>query len=186
MARLRSLPEPATLINIYATYPELTNHLPDFLDRLMRGESPFTAAERELISGYVCGLNRCHYCCRAHVLAAVELGISEAVFDAVMADLESAPVDARLKPVLNYVRLLTLAPGDVTDADAAAVYDAGWDDTALMHAMVICAHFNFVTRIAQGAGLSGSEEELADAAKRLAARGYTSSRDVVAELNAST
>ena len=186
MTCLRSLPEPATLINVYATYPELTNHLPDFLDRLMRGDSPFSAAERELLSGYVCGLNRCNYCCRAHVLAAAELGISEAVFDAVMADLDSAPVEERLKPVLRYVRQLTLAPGDVTDADAAAVYDAGWDDDAVIHAIMICAHFNFVTRIAQGAGLSGSEADLAEAAKRLAARGYTSSRDVVAELKAAT
>ena len=186
MARLRSLPEPATLINVFATYPELTSHLPDFLERLMRGESPFSAAERELISAYVCGLNRCHYCCRAHVYAAAELGIGEAVFDAVMEDLDTAPVDARLKPVLRYVRQMTLAPGDVSDADTGAVYDAGWDDTAVMHAIMICAHFNFVTRIAQGAGLSGSEEELADAAKRLAAKGYTSSRAVVAELNAAT
>ncbi|MDA0341713.1 MAG: carboxymuconolactone decarboxylase family protein [Proteobacteria bacterium] len=184
MTRLRSFPEPATLINVYATYPELTSHLPDFLERLMRGDSPFSAAERELISGYVCGLNRCNYCCRAHVLAAAELGIGEDVFDAVMADLETAPIEDRLKPVLRYVRLLTLTPGDVTDADAAAVYAAGWDDTAMVHTIMICAHFNFVTRIAQGAGLSGSEEELADAAQRRAARGYTSSRDVVAELNA--
>ena len=186
MARLRSLPEPATLINVFATYPEFTGHLPDFVDHIMRGDSPFSAAERELISGYVCGLNRCDYCCRAHVLAAAELGIGENVFNAVTADVDSAPVDDRLKPVLHYVRQLTLAPGDVSDADAAAVYDAGWDDSAVISAIMICAHFNFVTRIAQGAGLSGSEEELAEAAKRLATQGYTSSRAVVAELKAQT
>ena len=180
MARLRSLPESATLIDVYATYADLMMHLPDFLDKLLRGPSPFSDAERELISAYVCGVNGCEYCYLAHAVAAEELGIGKGVPEAVVKDVDAAPIEARLRPVLRYVGKLTLAPMTVTDADTDAVYQTGWDDTALFHATLICAHFNFVTRIAGGAGLSAPADEIAAAGRRLAARGYVSTKEVVA------
>jgi hypothetical protein len=56
-----------------------------------------------------------------------------------MDDVDLAPVDERLKPILRYVRKLTETPSRIRKADADAVYHAGWSDEALLHAVAICA-----------------------------------------------
>jgi alkylhydroperoxidase family enzyme len=43
-------------------FPETRKPLIEFHEVLLRGPSPFTEAERELIAAYVSGLNRCRYC----------------------------------------------------------------------------------------------------------------------------
>jgi hypothetical protein len=59
----------------------------------------------------------------------------------------------KLKPVLAYVRKLTLTPTRMTADDAQAVYAAGWDEQALFDAISVCALFNFMNRIVEGSGL---------------------------------
>jgi uncharacterized protein YciW len=87
-------------------------------------------------------------------------------------NIDIASVDARLKPILRYVRKLTETPSRMTVADAAAVYDAGWDDEALLHAIAVCAYFNNMNRLVEGAGIVGTAEEYAVAAQRLVEDGY--------------
>ena len=43
----------------------------------------------------------------------------EAVVPALLDDIDSAPIDARLRPILRYVRKLTLTPSRLVEADAA-------------------------------------------------------------------
>ena len=52
MSFLRSMPD-ASLIHVFRTYPELTKPLHEFAHRLLRGPSPFTEGERELLAAYV-------------------------------------------------------------------------------------------------------------------------------------
>lgn len=59
MVLLRSLPETATYIDIFKSYPGLMGHLLEFEQTLLRGPSSFREAERELIAAYVSGLNQC-------------------------------------------------------------------------------------------------------------------------------
>ena len=49
--------------------------------------------------------------------------------------IDAAPVEPRLKPLLRYVRKLTQTPSRMTPDDAEAVYDVGWSDEALLHAV---------------------------------------------------
>ena len=135
MALLRSLPENATLADLRRSYADLLEKLRPYGRRLMRGPSPLTPSERELIAAYVSGVNSCRYCQGAHSLVARAFGVDEAVLAASLDNADVAPVDARLKPILRYVRKLTETPSRMTAADAAAVYDAGWNDEALLHAM---------------------------------------------------
>ena len=60
----------------------------------------------------------------------------------------------------------------MTAADAAAVYDAGWNDEALLYAIAVCAYFNNMNRLVEGAGIIGSPEDYSVAARRLVAHGY--------------
>jgi uncharacterized peroxidase-related enzyme len=119
----------------------------------LRDPSPLTVAERELIAAYVSGLNACTYCHGAHTVAATAFGIDESVFADLMADLDTATVDGRIKPILAYVRKLTLSPARMVEADAEAVYAAGWDEQALFDAVSVCALFNFMNRIVEGSGI---------------------------------
>src|SRR5712691_9741740 len=148
MALLRSLPENATLAHLRHTYADLLEKLRPYGHRLMRGPSPLTPGQRELIAAFVSGVNSCRYCHGAHSLV------------------------ARLKPILRYVRKLTEAPSRMTAADAAAVYDAGWSDEALLHAIAVCAYFNNMNRLVEGAGIVGTAEEYSEAAQKLVEHGY--------------
>jgi AhpD family alkylhydroperoxidase len=47
-------------------------------EALLRGDSPFTVAEREMMAAYVSGVNACRYCQGAHTAAAAkQFGVSE-------------------------------------------------------------------------------------------------------------
>src|SRR5262249_18551448 len=163
MALLRSLPENATLADLRQTYADLLEKLRPYGHRLMRGPSPLTPGERELIAAFVSGVNSCRYCHGAHSLVARAFGVDEPVLAASLDNIAVAPIDARLKPILRYVRKLS---------DAAAVYDAGWSDEALLHAIAVCAYFNNMNRLVEGAGIVGTTEQYSVAARRLVEHGY--------------
>jgi uncharacterized peroxidase-related enzyme len=172
MALLRSLPQNATLADLRRTYADLLEKLRPYGQRLMRGPSPLTPGERELIAAFVSGVNSCRYCHGAHSLVARAFGVDGAVLAASLDNTDVAPIDARLKPILRYVRKLTETPSRMTAADAAAVYDAGWNDEALLHAIAFCAYFNNMNRLVEGAGIVGTSEEYVTAAERLGKHGY--------------
>jgi uncharacterized peroxidase-related enzyme len=172
MALLRSLPENATLADLRRTYADLLEKLRPYGHRLMRGPSPLTSGERELIAAFVSGVNSCRYCHGAHSLVARAFGVDEVVLANSLDDIDVAPIDGRLKPILRYVRKLTETPSRMTAADAAAVYDAGWSDEALLHAIAVCAYFNNMNRLVEGAGIVGTTEEYVMPAQRLVEHGY--------------
>jgi alkylhydroperoxidase family enzyme len=111
---------------------------------------------------------------------AAAFGVPEEVVSALVADLPTAPVEDRLKPVLELVRTLTLTPSRVTDAEIAAVYEAGWDEQALHDAVSVCALFNLMNRLVDGLGVTAGREYFATASRRLAGEaGYAGLRAVL-------
>lgn len=149
-----SLPENAGLADVFQAFPATIRPLLEYHDALLRGDSPLSVAQRELIAAYVSGLNSCAFCFGAHVLMARVFGISPQTIDALLADPDTAPVDPAMKPVLAYVAKLTKTPSLMTEADARAVYEAGWTEQALFDAIQTCALFNFMNRILEGTGIS--------------------------------
>ena len=158
MPLLRSLPEKATLAHLRSTYADLLEKLHPYGHRLMRGPSPLTPGQRELIAAFVSGVNRCRYCHGAHSPVARAFGVAETVLAASLDNVDMAPINARLKSILRYVRKLTETPSRMTAADADAVYEAGWNDEALLHAVAVCAYFNNINRLVDGAGIVGTAE----------------------------
>lgn len=162
--------------------PELYQPLARFTQHLMRGPSPFSAAERELIAAYVSGLNACGYCHGSHTAIAADLGVEPDLLGKLLDDVEGANVDERLKPVLRYVKKLTQSPSRMTQADADAVIAAGWDEQALADAVAICALFNLYNRVVDGHGIIGSPDTFAEVARRVNRQGYEKrTRDALAE-----
>lgn len=154
MTLFPSLPAEPQLADVFRRFPRANAALADYHDRVLRDRSDLTVAERELIAAYVSGLNACTYCAGAHRLAAQAFGVDEGLFDGLMADLATSAVDARLKPILAYVRKLTLSPSRMVTADADAVYAAGWREEALFDAIQVAALFNLMNRIVHGTGIT--------------------------------
>ena len=172
MPFLPSLPNDANLTNLFLAYPEISKPLVELSDAVMTGPSPFSIAERELIATYVCAINECDYCYRTHRAVAEDFGVDAAAIDAVLEDVDASPVDPRMKPVLRYAAKLTREPHAVSNGDVEPIYAAEWDETAVTHTAAVCALFNFMTRLIEGTGLTGTEADFADAGKRFRERGY--------------
>ena len=172
MALIRSLPENATLADLRRADTELFDKLRPYGHQLMRGPSPLSPGERELIAAYVSGVNGCRFCHGTHSQVAKAFGVPEDTIKSLLDDIGLAPVPDRMKPILRYVRKLTETPSRMTEADAAAVYDAGWPEQALIHAIAVCAYFNNMNRLVEGAGIVGTAFDYSAGAERLVAEGY--------------
>jgi uncharacterized peroxidase-related enzyme len=163
-----------SLRDLFAMFPERARFLLEYHQAVMRGPSPLSVAERELIFAYGSGVNACTFCHATHKYTAAHFGVDEALFTQLLDDVDSAPVDAKLKPILRYVKKLTETPSRMTQADADAVFAAGWDERALGDAVAVCALFNFFNRIVEGHGVRGSDAIWARAATMIRETGYES------------
>lgn len=168
MAFLPSLPEDVKLLDVFRAYPETARPLLEYHEVLLRGPSPLSVGERELIAAYVSELNGCDYCHRIHSATAEHFGVQATAAD-----------DERLRPLLRYVGKLTRSPAAVNDADAEEVFAAGWDEQALHDAVSVCALFNFMNRLVEGLGISADETYVAHSSCRLAAGGYAGLRTLL-------
>ena len=161
MSYFKSLPEGSGPGNIFKSYPEVYSHWTQMGEALINGPSPLTPGERELIQAYVSGLVDCRYSYIAHCEAAYARGIERGLVDKILADPDNAPVEAKLQPVLVYVKKLTLTPTEVSQADADAVFAAGWDEKALHDVIAVTARMNFMCRIVEGHGFTPMTPEVA-------------------------
>jgi uncharacterized peroxidase-related enzyme len=172
MSFLKSLQKDASLLQIFQAFPEVARPLLEYHEVLLRGESPFRPAERELIAAYVSGLNNCNYCRAVHLQTAIALGIQADVTSENFSDSGLEHLDVRMRPVLAFVRKLTLSPGEIRATDVDPIFAAGWGDRALHDAVAICALFNLMNRLVNGLGVEASESYMKLAAERLAEKGY--------------
>lgn len=163
-----SLPAPASLGDVFRRFPYTIAPLLDYHDRLLRDDGALYNGTRELIAAYVSGLNACDFCMGAHQRYVEAFGLDPSLVEAPLASVDTAPVGDALKPLLHYVDVLTRTPSRMTEAQAQAVYDAGWSEEALFEAVQICALFNMMNRMVEGTGVDSitlgealNEEELA-------------------------
>ncbi|GAA1579934.1 carboxymuconolactone decarboxylase family protein [Kribbella sancticallisti] len=172
MSYLPSLPSDAVLLTVFRTYPTPAVPLLEYHEALLRSPSLLTIAQRELIAAYVSGLNACDYCYGIHTVTAEAFGLPEGTLTALIEDVDTAPIDEPLRPLLRYVAKLTRTPAKVTSADVAAVLDAGWDESAVHDAASVCGLFNLMNRLVDGLGLTADPGYRELAAHRLADHGY--------------
>jgi len=158
--------------DIYAYNPEAWEHWKRFSEAVMRGPSPLTPGQRELIAAYVSALNACDYCFGGHRAAAEVFGVDVSALDALVDDPDSAPVQPAMRPLFAFVRKLTLTPARMTRADADAVYAAGWSERALHDAIAVAARYAFMNRLVDGHGIEAHPEAYDARGRAHAERGY--------------
>lgn len=174
MAFVKSIPEEEeSVAAVMRRYPGQAMPMMQFSEQLLRtGECDFTHEERELIGAYASGVNNCTYCYNTHKATAEAFGIEAGLLDSMVNDLETAAVDEKMRPVLRYVRKLTETPSKMVQADADAIFDAGWDENCFHYAVMICAMFNMMNRIMDGYGITNTAEFRRSQGERLAEYGY--------------
>lgn len=174
MAFVKSIPEAEeSVAAVMRRYPGQAMPMMQFSEHILRtGECAFSHEERELIGAFASGVNNCTYCYNTHKATAEAFGVDEGLLDSMVSDLETADVDEKLKPVLRYVQKLTKTPSMMVQADADAIFDAGWDEDCFHYAVMICAMFNMMNRIMDGYGVRNTAEFRLERGKMLVETGY--------------
>jgi uncharacterized peroxidase-related enzyme len=143
-----------------------------FTHEAMRGVSDWSIADRELMAAFVSKVNECAFCVGAHTATAGQAYQDGAKVQAVLADLESAPVENGLRATLRMLGKLT-REGKVGAEDMREVLSAGVSPEQAEDALAVCAAFNTTDRLADAFGFELlSPEGFEAGAKYLLKRGY--------------
>jgi AhpD family alkylhydroperoxidase len=78
MAYLPSLPRGAVLLDVFRAYPETARPRLDYHQALLRGASPLSVADRDLVAAPVSGLTACQCCHGVHTATAGRSGCPKA------------------------------------------------------------------------------------------------------------
>lgn len=182
MTYLPSIPN-GTLFDIFLQYPEFSDPLHVFLEQLLRGPSPFSDAEREMIAGYVSGVNECNFCSNVHTGVAEALGAEAGLVGRLLDDATLDAVPDRMRPVLHYVRKLTERPASVGREDVEAILAAGWDERAAVHANLVCGAFNLFNRWVEGLGVDADTNYVKATIRQLLRGNYLGVNEMVAKVS---
>ena len=173
------------LIRLFSRHPvpdaaKLVFYRPDFYGsrakelthEAMRGPSPWSVGDRELMAAYVSQANESAFCIGAHTATARQAYQDGPKVAAVLADLESAPVEKPLQATLRMLGKLT-REGKVGAEDLRQVLSTGVSRQQVEDALAVCAAFNTTDRLADAFGFEVlSPEGFEAGAKYLLKRGY--------------
>ena len=144
----------------------------EFTHEAMRGPSAWSVADRELMAAYVSKVNESAFCVGAHAATARQAYQDGPRVAAVLADLESAPLEGPLRATLRMLGKLT-REGKVGAEDMREVLSAGVSPQQVEDALAVCAAFNTTDRLADAFGFELlSPEGFEAGAKYLLKRGY--------------
>ena len=146
------------VLRLYALRPSHLLLWNDHYEALMKGDSGLSKAEREMIAVVVSVANRCSYCVAAHSAALRKLTKDPPLADAIAADYTTAPVEPRVRAMLDYALKLTLHPTEMEEPDVTALRDAGWSDEDVMDIAEVTGMFNLTNRMASGLGWEPNPE----------------------------
>lgn len=160
--------------------PETAGPLCELTHLLLRGPSSLTEAQRELIATYTSFLNDCTFCQSAHGAATCHLpGGSLEQINAVKTDLESAPLDDRMRALLRIAQKVQQSGRAVTADDVETARRAGASDLEIHDTVLITALFCLYNRYVDGLATAlPADSSFYDAlGKRITTRGYTMPED---------
>jgi uncharacterized peroxidase-related enzyme len=158
--------------------PDTGKALSEFAEALLRGPSPLTPGERELIASFVSDRNECRFCANSHSAAAKHQlggGAREAeIVDAVKGDFERAPISRKLKSLMAIADKVRRDAREVGPDDIQQAKDAGATDRDIHDAVLIAAAFCMFNRYVDGlAATTPTDPEIYDQmGERMAKNGY--------------
>jgi uncharacterized peroxidase-related enzyme len=131
--------------------PETGKHLYELAEVLLRGPSPLSQAERELIAAYVSCRNNCMFCMSSHAAAAQCLyGNEKSIVDSVLKDIDQSTISKKLKALLHIAGKAQISGKEVTEQDVAQARKHGASDIELHDTVLIAATFSMFNRYVDG------------------------------------
>ncbi len=178
MTFLDKLAPNAKVYDAFGAWPEIYGPWLEVCEQTMRAApSALSPGERELIGAFVSALNACAFCHEVHNSAVREYGLDPGLTRALASDIDSAPVAEKMKPLLKFVRKLTLDHTRMVQADADAVLAAGWSEDDLHLAIAIACSFAFMNRFVHGLGIEEHPKFSLKSGPWLKANGYLARKD---------
>ncbi len=159
---------------------KLVKYRPDFYgnpmskvtQEVMRGASPWSVGDRELMAAFVAKINSCEFCTKAHSAVADLAYGSKKKASGVLCDVENSEIDEPLRSTLLMLGKLTRENVLNTD-DMRAVIAAGASFQQIEDALAVAFSFNIIGRLADAFGFFVPPQQAFDAgAKYLLSRGY--------------
>jgi alkylhydroperoxidase family enzyme len=99
--------------------------------------------------------------------------LSDEIVTAVLDDWRTAPIDEKLRATLGFLEKVTLTPGEIRPEDVVPLRALGVSEQAIEDALVVCALFNMIDRMADSLDVAiPSAEGFARTAERLLEHGY--------------
>ncbi|MEV6304504.1 peroxidase-related enzyme [Actinoplanes sp. NPDC051861] len=143
-----------------------------FTQLAMRGPSPWSVGDRELMAAVVSQANACTFCVGAHTATAAQAYADRDLVRAVLADVDTAPVAPELRATLRLLTKLT-RDGTVSADDMRAVLAAGVTRQQIEDALAVATAFNITNRLADAFDFEVLDEDgFAAGARFLLKRGY--------------
>ncbi len=155
--------------------PETGKHLYALAQVLLRGESPLSQADRELIAAYVSHRNNCMFCMSSHAAASRCLyGNESAIVDDVLKDMQQSAASDKLKALLVIAGKVQVSGKSVSSGDIEIARGLGAGDRDIHDTVLIAAAFSMFNRYVDGlASLTPTDAEVyAEMGKRMVEKGY--------------
>ncbi len=154
--------------------PETGKSLYELAQILLRGPSPLTEAERELIAAYVSYRNDCMFCWSSHAAASRCLyGDEKNIVDEVLKDMQHSNVSDKMKALLNIAGKVQILGKEVKEEDINEARKHGADDRTLHDTVLIAAAFSMFNRYVDGlASLTPTDPAVYEEMGKRMAKGY--------------
>jgi uncharacterized peroxidase-related enzyme len=154
--------------------PETGKPLYDLAQVLLRGPSPLSEAERELIAAYVSYRNDCMFCMSSHAAAARCLyGEEKNIVDNVLANMQQSNVSDKMKSLLHIAGKVQILGNEVTPEDITAARALGADDREIHDTVLIAASFCMFNRYVDGlASFTPTDPAIYEEMGKRMAKGY--------------
>lgn len=175
MTFMKSMADDAKVYDFFSLRPATFGPFSETCEQVMRGPSPLTPGQRELIGTYVSRLNSCPYCHDVHNEAVKAYGIDGDMTRKLADDPDAAELDDNFKVLLAFVKKVTEGAYRVSESDYERLYAAGWEDDAIHDAVIVTSLFNFMNRLVSSFGIEADEAYLSMSGSRIRDEGYSAS-----------
>lgn len=132
-------------------YPVTAKPLLELAKTLLRGESPLSEGQRELIATYVSSRNRCPFCAGSHGAAAKHLLDADLdLIEQVWSNPQDAPVSDKMRALLSIAGKVQRSGQDVEEEDVADARAEGATDREIHDTVLIASAFCMYNRYVEG------------------------------------
>jgi uncharacterized peroxidase-related enzyme len=134
--------------------PQILQDHVNLYTNAMQDERGLPKIIKEQIATVVSGINMSSYCLPAHLEILGRMGMDRSLARRLSIDYKSATLDPKVMELLKFCEKLTTTPGDMRRADIEKLRELGWNDAAILDAVLITSLYACANRFSSGLGLT--------------------------------